>query len=79
VQNINFLPKDTIAQPSFWKHNFRLGYQPTSGRFEIAGWVRNLTDEEVKTFAFDGSTFTDTTIYFVGDPRTYGITAIFNF
>jgi iron complex outermembrane receptor protein len=79
VQNINFLPKDTIAQPSFWMHNFRLGYQPSSGRFEIAGWVRNFTDKEVKSFAFDGSTFTDTTIYFVGDPRTYGITAIFNF
>ncbi len=60
-------------------HNFRVGYQPAHGRFEIAGWVRNFTDEVVKTFAFDGSTFTDTTIYFVGDPRTYGLTVSLNF
>jgi hypothetical protein len=79
VENILFLPEDTIAQPSFWLHNFRLAYRPPSGRFEIAGWVRNLTDEVVKTFAFDGSTFNRTSIYFVGDPRTYGATLVVNF
>jgi len=79
ARNVNFLPKQTISQPAFWLHNFRLSYRPAGGRFEIAGWVRNLTDEVVKTFAFDGSTFTDTTIYFVGDPRTYGLTVAVNF
>jgi iron complex outermembrane receptor protein len=78
-RNVNFLPKNTIAQPAFWLHNIRLGYRPASGRFEIAGWVRNFTDETVKAFAFDGSTFNDTTIYFVGDPRTYGVTLNVNF
>ena len=78
-ENVNFLPKDTIAQPAFWLHNLRLGYRPPSGRFEIAGWVRNLTNESYKTFAFDASTFTETTIYFVGDPRTYGATLTINF
>jgi iron complex outermembrane receptor protein len=79
VQNVHFLPEDTIAQPAFWLHNVRLAYRPPSGRFEIAGWVRNLTDEVVKTFAFDGSTFNRTTIYFVGDPRTYGASLVVNF
>jgi iron complex outermembrane receptor protein len=77
--NTNFLPKDTVAQSAFWLHNLRFAYRPSSGRFEIAGWVRNLTDEVVKTFAFDGSTFNETSIYFVGDPRTYGLSLNLNF
>jgi iron complex outermembrane receptor protein len=79
VDNVQFMPEDTIAQPAFWVHNFRLGYRPPSGRFEIAGWVRNFTDEAFKTFAFDASTFNNTSIYFVGDPRTYGLSLNLNF
>jgi outer membrane receptor protein involved in Fe transport len=79
VKNAQFLPENTIAQPDFWLHNLRVAYKPPGGRFEIAGWVRNLTDEVVKTFAFDGSTFNRTSIYFVGDPRTYGGTLVVNF
>ncbi|MCH8084226.1 MAG: TonB-dependent receptor [Myxococcales bacterium] len=79
VQNVNFLPKDTIAQPAFWLHNLRLSYRPPDSGWEIAGWVRNLTNESYKTFGFDASTFTDTSIYFVGDPRTYGATLSINF
>jgi iron complex outermembrane receptor protein len=79
IDNIQFLPDDTIAQPAFWLHNLRFSYRPSSGGWEIAGWVRNLTDESYKTFAFDGSTFNKTSIYFVGDPRTYGGTLTVNF
>ena len=78
-QNLKFLPKHTVAQPAFWLHNFRLSYQPPGGRFEIAGWVRNCANKSYKTFAFDGSTFNRTSIYFVGDPRTYGGTLTVNF
>jgi outer membrane receptor protein involved in Fe transport len=46
---------------------------------EIAGWVRNITNQAYKTFAFDGSTFEETSIYFVGDPRTFGGTLTINF
>ncbi len=79
VQNVQFLPEDTIAQPAFWLHNFRLSYKTPDSLIEVAGWVRNLDDKAYKTFAFDGSTFNNTTIYFVGDPRTYGFTVVFNF
>ena len=72
VDDIQFLPKDTVSQPAFWLHNVRMSYRPTSGRFEIAAWMRNVQNRPYKTFAFDGSTFNNTTIYFVGDPRTYG-------
>jgi iron complex outermembrane receptor protein len=79
VQNVQFMPEETIAQPDFWLHNVRLSYRSPDGRFELAGWVRNIADEAYKTFAFDGSTFNNTSIYFVGDPRTYGGTLIVNF
>ncbi len=78
-QNIEFLPDHTTSQTPFWLHNLRLSYRAPGGRFEVAGWVRNLTNEAYKTFAFDGSTFTNTSIYFVGDPRTVGGSVIFNF
>ena len=74
-----FLPDDTIGQPSFWLHNLRLAWRAPSGQIEVAGWVRNLTNEAYKTFAFDGSNFQSTTIYFVGDPRTFGGSVAINF
>ena len=57
TDNIEFLPEDTIAQPAFWLHNLRVSYRTPNGRIELAGWVRNLTNQSYKTFAFDGSTF----------------------
>ena len=47
--------------------------------FEIAGWVRNITEQSYKTFAFDANAFSKTTVYFVGDPRTYGGTLTMRF
>ena len=47
--------------------------------FEVSGWVRNIENTAYKTFAFDGSTFQATTIYFVGDPRTYGMSVFLRF
>ena len=41
--------------------------------------MRNREDTPYKTFAFDGSQFQDTTIHFVGDPRTYGVSIAVNF
>lgn len=79
AQNIEFLPVDTIAQPSYWLHNMRLGYRPSNSKFELSLWVRNMTNQAYKRFAFDGSTFNNTSIYFVGDPRTFGGTLTFNF
>ncbi len=79
LDDVQFLPKETISQPPFWLHNVRLGYRPPNGRIEIAGWVRNVANQSYKTFAFDASTFNATTIYFVGEPRTYGGTVTVTF
>jgi iron complex outermembrane receptor protein len=79
LDGVQFLPDDTIAQQPFWLHNARVSWRAPGGRFELAGWVRNIEDKAYKTFAFDGSTFQATTIYFVGDPRTYGLSATVTF
>jgi outer membrane receptor protein involved in Fe transport len=78
-QNLHPLPQGTTGQKPYWIHNLRLGYRLPGGRIEIAGWVRNLTNESYKTFAFDASTFNKTSIYFVGDPRTFGGTLTVSF
>ena len=44
-----------------------------AGNMEIAAWVRNLTDERYKTYAFDASFFSKVVINFVGEPRTIGL------
>ena len=72
-QGLQFLPPNTIGQSAYWLHNFRLTYKTETENIEVAFWVRNIADEQYKTFGFDGSTFNQTTIYFVGDPRTLGM------
>jgi iron complex outermembrane receptor protein len=75
----SFLPDDTIAQPAYWLHNLRATWRSEEGQVEFATWVRNLENTPYKTFAFDGSSFQSTTIYFVGDPRTYGVSMLIKF
>ncbi len=78
-QGITFLPKLTIGQRAYWLHGARLAYRTPDGRLEVAGWVRNIENKATKTFAFDGSTFQRTTIYYVNDPRTFGGTVTVTF
>jgi iron complex outermembrane receptor protein len=73
-QGLIWMPENAIAQPAYWLHNIYVGYRPPSGNIEIGGWCRNLTDEVYRTFAFDASNFTNTTIHLLGTPRTYGLT-----
>jgi iron complex outermembrane receptor protein len=68
-----FMPKDTIGQKAFWIQNVRLTYKPISGNVEIAGWVRNVTNEVYKVLAFDASGGPGLVGNLVGDPRTYGL------
>ena len=72
INGNKFLPKNTISQPPYWIHNVRLSWRSPDERVEIAGWVRNLANQETKTFAFDGSSFRNTTIYYVNEPHLGG-------
>lgn len=48
---------------------------------EIRLWGRNLTDKDYQTrgFYFDNTGYGNQTYYQLGDPRTYGVTATYNF
>jgi iron complex outermembrane receptor protein len=74
LEGFKYAPKLSFAQRAHWVHGARLAYRTPDGRLEIAGWVRNLENSAYKTYSFDASNFTATTIHFVGDPRTYGVT-----
>jgi iron complex outermembrane receptor protein len=74
-----FLPDYTIGQKAYWLHNARLTYRTPGGNLEVAGWVRNLTDETYKTLSFDASAAAGLVGNLVGDPRTYGISLSVSF
>ena len=53
--------------------NVRLGYQTPNELVEIAGFVRNLTDEVYRADVINLSRFRNAVVYAMGDPRTYGV------
>jgi len=67
-------PKNTLSQEAYWLLNARLAYRTPDGRIEVAGWVRNLTDEEYLVDAFDLSLGISKVLQIWGMPRTYGVT-----
>jgi outer membrane receptor protein involved in Fe transport len=79
AQGNQFLGENTVGQQAYWLHNGRVAYTTPNGMIEVAGFVRNAFNEAYKVFAFDNSTFNRTTIYNVGDPRTYGVSVTATF
>ena len=75
---INF-PKGTFGQPAYWVLNSALTWRSEDKRFELVGWVRNLTNTYYKTQSFDLTRGTQLIEDAYADPRTYGLTATFNF
>jgi len=73
------LPEYSTGQAGYALHNLRLTYRSPDGNFEIAGWVRNVSDQRYKTFAFSASNFANVVINFVSDPRTAGVDLTFSF
>jgi iron complex outermembrane receptor protein len=71
---ISILPPDTIGQTAYWLHGAGVDWRPQLGHLRLSGWIRNIADKSYKTFSFDANTFQGTTIHFVGEPRTYGVT-----
>jgi iron complex outermembrane receptor protein len=65
------LPKYSIAQKAYVLHDLRLSYLTPGGQIELAGWVRNLTDETYKTYTAE-ATGIDSLLNWIGDPRTFG-------
>ncbi len=78
-QGEKFLPNNTIGQEAFWLHNIRTTWRLPNDQIELAGWVRNLENTAYKSYAFDASNFQSTTVFFVGEPRTYGLSLLVKF
>jgi iron complex outermembrane receptor protein len=66
------LPQHTVGQKAYILHNFRLTYKAPGGNIELAGWVRNITNEVYKNLAFDASQSVGFVGHLIGEPRTYG-------
>ena len=59
--------------------NARIGYAAENGRWSVAGFVDNLTNEKYRVYAFDSSLFAGVVAGVYAKPRTYGVTASFRF
>jgi iron complex outermembrane receptor protein len=70
---------DPVSQDAFWLFNARLAFTTPNDMVEVAGWVRNLTDELYYADTIDLSNFQEAILYVVGDPRTYGISLTVRF
>ncbi len=79
-QDLDFiLPKNTIAQQAYWLHNVQLTYITPDEQIRVSAWVRNVENKTYKAFSADLSAFQRTTLHFVGDPRTFGVTTSVQF
>jgi iron complex outermembrane receptor protein len=70
---------DEVSQDAFWLFNARLSYTTPNDMVEVAGWVRNLSDEVYHADAINLSAFQRSVLYIMGDPRTYGFSLMVRF
>lgn len=68
-----------LGDRSRWLVNARLSWSIADGKLELAGWVRNLTDEVYRLTALDLIGVLDQINYVMNVPRNYGITATVRF
>ena len=59
--------------------DLRASYLFPDSTIEIAGWVRNLTDEVYKTYVADTTVAFQSLENLVGEPRTYGVSLSVSF
>ena len=69
----------TKVQPEYAMFNGRFALMTSNERWAVELWGRNLTDEEVQQIAFDVPLQGNARGAFLGDPRTYGMTARFDY
>jgi iron complex outermembrane receptor protein len=64
--------KEELSQGAYWVLDARLAWLALGERLELAGWVRNLTDEHYLTDAFDQTIYPKQILYVYADPRLFG-------
>ena len=61
------------AQDGYWLENLRVSYGIQDGRWEIAGFIRNLSDKKYLTYISNLSTNFGLLEGMVGTPRSFGV------
>lgn len=70
---------ENLAQGAYSIYNTSITYDSTDGRWRVIVGAKNLTDKEYRTHAFDLSAFPGVELGYYNPPRTYSISAIYNF
>lgn len=66
-------------ESSYMVGNARVGLIGEEGRWEVAAFVDNLSEEKYRVYAFDSSLFAGVVAGVYAKPRTYGLTATYRF
>ena len=59
--------------------NARVGYSGGDGRWDVAAYVNNLTEEKYRVYAFDSSLFAGVVAGVYAKPRVFGVSATYRF
>lgn len=72
------LNSPAVREPAYGTGDVRVGYKGGDGAWEIAGWVRNIWDQQYSVMRLDVSAlgFAQSVL---ARPRTYGLTFQYNF
>lgn len=70
---------ENLAQGAYSTYNASVTYDSADGRWRVIVGGKNLTDEEYRTHAFDLSAFPGVELGYYNPPRTYSISASYNF
>lgn len=69
---------DRLGQEAYWLANARVALTPADSRWEVAAFIKNLTDEDYVVDAYDVADFGfDELVY--GNPQTYGVSLSYRF
>jgi iron complex outermembrane receptor protein len=78
-RSLNGIDHPGLLVDSYTIANARLGYVTDDGTWDASIWVKNFTDEDYVSTAFDISIFTGAIIDAPGAPRWVGATLRYNF
>ncbi|MGF7151561.1 iron complex outermembrane receptor protein [Sphingomonas zeicaulis] len=73
---IRALVRDAFSQSALWLGDARVAYRREG--WEVAAWVKNLTDRQYRTNTF-GMFFNRSMSTYPGERRTYGLSAAYRF
>jgi iron complex outermembrane receptor protein len=68
------LPQYGVGQRAYTLHDVRLTWHSPDDRFEVSGWVHNASNENYKTYVAYADSI-QSLLNWVGDPRTFGVSA----